>query len=401
MNESVSPPGAVLPPSSGRPPGVTKRRKAPPVRRVSAHVVDRRDPRPIIFNYGANLTRHEREKAKERLAMIGVAATAVICVAILAYGWVDQNVIQPAQPVATVNGVEIHKDSYAHMQSWQALQLQSRISQMQQQSASMGTDKKMAPLRQYVQQQLQQLQAQQQTLPTDTLTKMEEAIVVKGSAQSKFGVTASAADLTKEAATIQKQIGGATAYKNVLQSTRLTDDEFRRWVVEPSFLGPKVQAALGAKISPLGPLSVHARHILVKDKKLAQRLLIQLQHGGNWKTLAKTYSIDPGSKAQGGDLGTFTRGQMVAPFDQAAFSMKPGEIRLVQSTFGTHILQVLSAPTHPKLSKSELDAKKSQAFSDWIKAELQAARISPQSAIPNFGLSGLGATGGATLPTGK
>src|SRR6185312_2451977 len=103
----------------------------------------------------------------------------------------------------------------------------------------------------------------------------------------------------------------------------------------------KVTNRLGATISPLGPLEVHARHILVKtkDKALAHSLLTQLKHGASWKVLAKKYSTDTGTKDKGGDLGTFQKGQMVAPFDKAVFSMKPGEIRLVKSTFGWHIVQ--------------------------------------------------------------
>src|SRR3954467_5597888 len=108
MKDSVSTATEAAPTGQAAPPKTAqKRRKAPPIRRVSARVADRRDPRPIIFNYGANLTRLERERAKERLAMIGVAAVAVLCVLVLAWGWLDQNVIIPAQPVATVNGSDI------------------------------------------------------------------------------------------------------------------------------------------------------------------------------------------------------------------------------------------------------------------------------------------------------
>src|SRR5579871_6848505 len=181
MNESVSPAPAAPSPAPGpaeHGPQHQKRRKTAPVRRVSARVADRRDPRPIIFNYGANLTRHERERAKERLAMIAVAVVAVLCVLILAWGWLDQNVIIPAQPVATVNGADIHKNAYAHMQAWQTIQLNAQMTQLQQEMASVSSNKNDASLTQILQQQYQQLQTQQQNIPQNTLTDMEETIVL-------------------------------------------------------------------------------------------------------------------------------------------------------------------------------------------------------------------------------
>jgi parvulin-like peptidyl-prolyl isomerase len=378
---------------AGQPAGsraAPKRRKTAPMRRVSARVADRHDPRPIIFNYGANLTRLEREKAKERLAMIGVAVVAVLCVLLLAWGWIDQNVIIPAQPVATVNGTDIRQDAYNHMQKWQQVQLTARINQLQQEINSVSASKNSTGLVQYLSQQLTQLQNQQQTLPSDTLTNMEETVALKQGAQTLFGIQATPAQLDTETATVVKQLGGSSAYKNVLSSTGLSVADFRQWIVEPSVLTPKVTDQLGKSISPYGPLEVHARHILVKaaDKALAQRLMTRLEHGASWTALAKKYSIDPGSKDKGGDLGTFQQGQMVAPFDQAVFSMKRGEIRLVKSTFGWHIVQDLSKPIAHKLTTQELATKKSDAFNTWIQKQVTSAHISPASAIPNFGTSG-------------
>ncbi|HEV8413341.1 MAG TPA: peptidyl-prolyl cis-trans isomerase [Bryobacteraceae bacterium] len=100
------------------------------------------------------------------------------------------------------------------------------------------------------------------------------------------------------------------------------------------------------------PERVHARHILLKtagksdaEKKAlqakAEDLVKQLKNGADFAELAKKYSED-GSKDQGGDLGWFTHGQMVAEFDNAAFALKPKEISgVVTSQFGYHIIQTL------------------------------------------------------------
>ena len=101
------------------------------------------------------------------------------------------------------------------------------------------------------------------------------------------------------------------------------------------------------------PETVHARHILVKaeekdDKKLkaekmarAEKLRTRLTSGADFAKVAKESSDCP-SKAQGGELGTFQRGQMVKPFEDAAFKQDVKAIGpIVETPFGYHIIQVL------------------------------------------------------------
>ena len=84
------------------------------------------------------------------------------------------------------------------------------------------------------------------------------------------------------------------------------------------------------------------RHILVKTKVEADRIYSQLEGGADFAALAKQSSLDPGSKDQGGKL-TVTRGQTVAPFDKAAFSLKTNQIsQPVKTQFGYHVIQPLS-----------------------------------------------------------
>ncbi len=101
------------------------------------------------------------------------------------------------------------------------------------------------------------------------------------------------------------------------------------------------------------PERVHARHILLLTKgkspdeikairTKADDLLKQVKAGGDFAALAKANSQDPGSAAKGGDLSWITRGQTVANFEKAAFTLKPNEISGVVTTeYGFHIIQVL------------------------------------------------------------
>lgn len=100
---------------------------------------------------------------------------------------------------------------------------------------------------------------------------------------------------------------------------------------------------------------VSVRHILIRPasgapdakkakedaKKKAEEILALAKKGGNFAALAKKYSDDKASGSQGGSLGYFKQGEMVKPFEDAAFSMKKGEISsIVETEFGYHIIKV-------------------------------------------------------------
>ncbi|MEX8549141.1 MAG: SurA N-terminal domain-containing protein [Mucilaginibacter sp.] len=98
----------------------------------------------------------------------------------------------------------------------------------------------------------------------------------------------------------------------------------------------------------VGPDSVQARHILINpataggvDKALAKADSLRklIQGGKSFADLAKTYSID-GSAAKGGELGTFARGSMVPVFEDAVFNGKKGDLKIVTSQFGVHLIEI-------------------------------------------------------------
>lgn len=101
------------------------------------------------------------------------------------------------------------------------------------------------------------------------------------------------------------------------------------------------------------PQRVRARHILVAvapdapgkarqaAKAKAEQILAQLKKGADFAKLAAQDSDDPGTRDRGGDLGFFERGQMIKPFEEAAFKLKPGQLSDVVATrFGDHIIRV-------------------------------------------------------------
>ncbi len=90
------------------------------------------------------------------------------------------------------------------------------------------------------------------------------------------------------------------------------------------------------------PERVHARHILVSGDETLAKVQAELKSGKSFDVVAKEYSIDPGSAANGGDLGEFPRGMMVPEFEKAAFELKnPGDVsEPVKTQFGWHIIKL-------------------------------------------------------------
>lgn len=141
----------------------------------------------------------------------------------------------------------------------------------------------------------------------------------------------------------------------MLQEARLLASTFEQEILTKS--AKATQAEIDAYVKAHPEEQVHARHILIAVKSSsdssagaldkpqarakAQDLLRRLRAGEDFATLAKEYSMDPGSKESGGDLGWFGKGRMVPEFEKAAFALQTGQIsEVVESSFGFHIIKV-------------------------------------------------------------
>jgi len=117
---------------------------------------------------------------------------------------------------------------------------------------------------------------------------------------------------------------------------------------------------------------VHARHILVQTEDEAKEIEAELKKGADFATLAKEKSKDPGA-ADGGDLGYFTKDQMVPEFSQAAFKLDKGQISdPVHTQFGWHIIKVEDKRTKPTPTFDEVRGQIENYVAHKAQAELVA-----------------------------
>ena len=133
------------------------------------------------------------------------------------------------------------------------------------------------------------------------------------------------------------------------------------------------------------PEQVRGSHILIKvdpgakeSEKAEARKKIQvarekLQKGGDFAALAQEFSQGP-SATKGGDLGYFRRGQMVKPFEEAAFALKPGDVSgIVETRFGYHLIKVTDKK--PKTTIPYEDVK--NKLQEYLKQEKVQAQLNP------------------------
>jgi peptidyl-prolyl cis-trans isomerase C len=124
------------------------------------------------------------------------------------------------------------------------------------------------------------------------------------------------------------------------------------------------------------PQEVHARHILVDSEAKARDLIAQLKAGADFAKLAEANSKDPTAK-RGGDLGYFTKAEMVKEFGDAAFAMAPGQVSSnpVKTQFGWHVIKVEDKRTRAKPTfeeaKGQLEQEARQAILDAKLADLR------------------------------
>lgn len=125
-------------------------------------------------------------------------------------------------------------------------------------------------------------------------------------------------------------------------------------------------------IAPPTPVERTDAEALALAKEIQQRLAA----GESFDTLARQYSDDTGSGAQGGDLGWFGKGRMVPPFEEAAFSLAIGQIsEPIKSEFGYHIIEVLEKDENRPKDANQLEQERQQAYQTWLNEAKTATPI--------------------------
>ncbi|MDX9745302.1 MAG: peptidylprolyl isomerase [Syntrophales bacterium] len=234
---------------------------------------------------------------------------------------------------------------------------------------------------------------------------------------NRLGIAASEKEITEATAKLKESLPPELTYEEFLKKNGLTKSQAK----EEIRLSVRIEKLLKSRIAQdpkvtdkeindfyrnnkdkfLVPESVQARHILVKTsdeddartlaekKAKAEAIRKELQNGADFADVAAAKSDCPSAQA-GGDLGVFTKGQMVKAFDEAAFSQKEKEIGpVVKTEYGYHIIQVLHREGPKAMPLNEeiklritgylKNQKKEQAYEALLRKLKEKAKISVYS----------------------
>jgi hypothetical protein len=355
------------------------------------------------------IARSQKITRQQRVIWLAVAGVAAVVLIVLTIGIVQEYVLGPRQPVATVNGREISREEYQKRVRYTQWYLQ-RVEQslLLQQASYDPNDESQQFLYQYIGSQIEQVQQQRFSAPAQALEDLiEEALA--GQETERRGLAVSSEELqlsieqqfgydrnppeptptpitTTETLTLPTPIAPMTkgefdeAYNEYIRAVSaiqgFSEEDFYK-VVEQALLREKLGEALAAEV-PTTDEHVHAYHILVEDEETAAEVLEKLDAGADFADLVAEYSQDEDTADKGGELGWLARGQrgVSVTLVDAAFALQPDEISEAIETYeGYHIATIDERQVDYPLDEGTLEWRKTQAFDDWLAEAKQTADI--------------------------
>jgi len=166
----------------------------------------------------------------------------------------------------------------------------------------------------------------------------------------------------------------------------LSRQDYERLVATPALARQKVSDSLAATVGQSAP-QVSAVHILLPTREEAELARTRVTEGGEqFATVAAELSTDTGTAANGGELGWFTREEMVVPFAEAAFALEPGAVsEPVETEFGWHVIQAVESDPERPLTDIQINRLQQAAAERWLaeqRTELAVTSTLPPTATP-------------------
>jgi len=238
---------------------------------------------------------------------------------------------------------------------------------------------------------------QPQQLAQQAMERAMDSLLLSQEAKRR-GIKPDMAKVDQQMQSLEKQVGGEEKFKAMLAQSGTTPEMYRNAMVQMDLINAMIKKDIEPKVKVTDadiqkfyddnpkyfqkPEEVKARHILIKvpkdatpeqkaeAKKKAEALQKRAAKGEDFATLAKENSEGPSAK-DGGELGYFNQKQMVKPFADAAFALKPGQVSdVVETRFGYHVIKVEDRKPAGKVPLSEVKDRIKQSLQQQKTAEI-------------------------------
>lgn len=373
-------------------------------RRQTARIDGRRDGTPLLFGWGKQLTRIQKQKIQRRAAFgfVGIVLLAVIFVFV--FGLIQQNVIVPNEAVVSVNGSNVTQATYQKQLAydsqdlWNTLQSEIKAQNVAQAAAAKG-DKNADAQNQIITTQIQANEAnyQQSSITQAVITELVEDQLIQqhdSVLEQQNHVPASTLEPNSSAVTsaltaFKKAFPGNESYTDFLSKNGISEADVRA-AIAVHLRRDLLQKYLAAQIvSPTK--QVHLRRIQTNSDSAAKGILAQIAKDPNnatlWSNLAKQDSLDASTKNTGGDMGwvvNFTGDQAIDNWAYAA-GRKVGDVTELKDASGTFdVVQALEINPSRDVDATTLKSAQGSALTQWLsgaKADTHTHITTPNSTM--------------------
>jgi parvulin-like peptidyl-prolyl isomerase len=353
--------------------------------RQTATFEGKRDNRPVLFMFGRHLSAAEKTRLQRRFYM-GFAGLMILgVIGVLVFGWVNQNYIQPGQPIVTVNGTQIPQRLYRYavayeaQDEWNQLQAaEARQSQLQDDSSKnpANQDKDQAELT-TVQSTVSSLQTaftQTQVDQTVIDNLIEDVLIQKGIRDYQKSDPKGTASLTITSTQVndaydafKKAFPSGQSLNKFLSQNSMTSDNVKEVIkikLRRQALDKYMQSLV---VSPTKQVHYLLLHVDLKGKADADLAAIH-KDPNSWNDIVKRDSLDSDTSSNGGDQGWVALGQKDQAVENWAFNAKPGDmsgvIKDINGTF--NIVKLIEVDNQRPIDDSTLSTLKSNALSHWL-----------------------------------
>ena len=334
---------------------------------------------PNAWRDWSTLSRPQRVTAGTKSVLfVGVVVVAIV-VSLVGAALFDEFIATPARPVATVAGVSISADAYRSYLAFRRFELGQMID-ANPSAAAPGQDPNLPDPR-----------SQLSTLIFDAVSDLVTAELVRRELELRQFLVAP----DDIAAASRRVLAGASP------STAATPDGAPPSATEPDEDDPRQRLRDGAGVGDASldvlladraraqlltddlvaavgpaPAQIRAAQILVATEDDAERVVARLEAFQTFETITADASLDPGGRANGGDLGWLPRGVMSPEWDAVAFALRSGRVSApVQTELGWVVIKLLEASDRRPLDSEVEQRLRRRAFDDWVQGATADAGV--------------------------